>query len=113
VQGKQEAAAEKIIHDAKKLEQAGCFAVVLECMPPDLAKKITQQLSIPTIGIGAGVNVDGQVLVLHDLLGMYCDFKPKFVKQYFTGFAAIESALNNYNKEVKGLEFPTEEHSYS
>lgn len=112
VQGKQEIAAKEIMQKAKMLQQAGCFAILLECIPPQLAKQITEQLTAPTIGIGAGANVDGQVLVLHDLLGMNADFKPKFLKQYFTGFANVQAALNTYNQEVKSVVFPAEEHCY-
>lgn len=112
VQGKQTPAAEKIMQKAKLLEQAGCFAILLECIPPQLAKQITDQLAVPTIGIGAGVDVDGQVLVLHDLLGMNADFKPKFLKQYLGGYSAVHAALNAYNQEVKTAAFPAVEHCY-
>jgi len=112
VQGKQAAAAETLVTQAHALQQAGCFALVLECVPPQLAKMISEQLQIPVIGIGAGLAVDGQVLVLQDLLGMNPDFKPKFLKQYMDGFTAVQSALNAFNQEVKQQLFPTPEHSY-
>lgn len=112
VQGKKENAAELLMKEALDLQQAGCFALVLECIPAELAKIITQQLVIPTIGIGAGNDVDGQVLVFHDLLGLNPDFKPKFLKEYFNGFSAIQNAINNFNQEVKNTVFPTREHCY-
>lgn len=97
---------------AKDLEDAGCFAVVLECVPAQLAKDVTTSLDIPTIGIGAGVDCDGQVLVLHDLLGMGKDFAPKFLKKYLNGFDLIRDALNTYHSEVVGTKFPTTKESY-
>lgn len=112
VQGKEKNAAESLLQHAKLCEEVGCFAVVLECIPSDLAAAITEQISIPTIGIGAGPQVDGQVLVLQDLLGMDAEFKPKFLKQYLNGFELIQAALNNYNQEVKARSFPTQEHCY-
>ena len=112
VQGKALAGADKIFNDALTLQAAGCFSVVLECVPSTLAKKITSQLHIPTIGIGAGVDTDGQILVLQDLLGMNKDFRPKFLKKYTDGFGLISSALNSYVSEVKAGEFPDKEHSY-
>ena len=112
IQGKTDAAADALLEQAKSLEQAGCFAVVLECMPNAVAQKITENLSIPTIGIGAGPDVSGQVLVLHDLLGMYDDIKPKFVKTYLNGCELIKNALNEYNDEVKSITFPEDKHCY-
>lgn len=112
VQGKSTEAAEKILQDALALEQAGCFSLVLECVPSELAKKITESLSIPTIGIGAGVHTDGQVLVLQDLLGMNKEFRPKFLKKYMNGYDLISEAVQNYVDEVKKSEFPDKEHSY-
>lgn len=112
VQGKQQDAAEKILQDALAMERAGCFAVVLECIPAKLAGQITQQLTIPTIGIGAGCETDGQVLVLQDLLGMSDEFKPKFLKRYMHGCELIKNALNTYNEEVKKQLFPDDNHSY-
>ena len=112
VQGKAQESADKILRDALDLEAAGCFSVVLECVPTNLAKTISEQLSIPTIGIGAGNQTDGQILVLQDLLGMNKDFRPKFLKKYLNGFDLISSALNSYVTEVKDLKFPDKEHSY-
>ncbi|WP_456425732.1 3-methyl-2-oxobutanoate hydroxymethyltransferase [Desulfurobacterium sp.] len=103
---------EKLIEDAKAVERAGAFAVVLEKVPSDLAKEITESLSIPTIGIGAGKYCDGQVLVFHDMIGMFDKFKPKFVKRYAEVGKEIRSAVESYVKEVKNGVFPGEEHSY-
>lgn len=112
VQGKTTAQAERLQQDALALEQAGCFALVLECVPSQLARKITASLKIPTIGIGAGVDTDGQVLVMQDLLGLNLDFKPKFVKQFLDGNQLILKAVEHYSHSVKHKEFPTDEHSY-
>lgn len=112
VQAKEAKQAEQLLHQAKALEAAGCFALVLECIPADVAERISQQLKIPTIGIGAGAGTDGQVLVLQDLLGMDNAFKPKFLKQYLNGQAMIGEALSAYVTEVKAGVFPAEEHSY-
>ncbi|AQS57916.1 3-methyl-2-oxobutanoate hydroxymethyltransferase [Desulforamulus ferrireducens] len=113
VQGKGEEAARKLISDAKCLEEAGVFAIVLECIPQQLAKLITESLSVPTIGIGAGVHCDGQVLVIHDLLGFHSDFKPKFVKQYANLKEQIIEACRQYTKEVKDKSFPGQEHVFN
>jgi len=112
VQGKDGASAEKILQDAIALEKAGCFGIVLECMPIGLAQKITEMLDIPTIGIGAGPHTDGQVLIWQDLLGMNPDFKPKFVKTYFNAFDPIHNALIAYDKEVKEGIFPEVQYAY-
>ncbi|MCH9770422.1 MAG: 3-methyl-2-oxobutanoate hydroxymethyltransferase [Gammaproteobacteria bacterium] len=113
IQGKDPKKINQLKRDADALAQAGCFAIVLECVPDAVAKEITQALKTPIIGIGAGPNTDGQVLVLHDLLGMNQDFKPKFLKVYFDGFNTIKNSLNEYNKDVKNLVFPNiEEHCY-
>lgn len=112
VQGKTDAAARKIIEDAKILEQAGAFSVVLECIPEGLALEITKSVSIPTIGIGAGVNCDGQVIVINDLLGMNEKFTPKFVKKYANLNLEIKKAVKNYIGEVKNGNFPDSEHSF-
>lgn len=112
VQGRTDLAAEKLLADAKALEAAGCFALVLECIPAALAKKITEALTIPTIGIGAGTSTDGQVLVYQDLLGMNKNFKPKFVKVFFDSCHAIKEAINQYCRDVKKVEFPAHEHTY-
>jgi len=112
VQGKKEDAARKILEDAKILEEAGAFSVVLECIPEGLASEVTKSISIPTIGIGAGVHCDGQVLVINDLLGMYEKFTPKFVKKYANLNLEIKKAVKNYIGEVKQGNFPDSEHSF-
>jgi len=112
VQGKKEDAARKIIEDAKILEDAGAFSLVLECVPEGLAADVTGSLSIPTIGIGAGVHCDGQVLVINDLLGMSDRFTPKFVKKYVNLNPEIKKAVKNYIGEVKQGNFPDTEHSF-
>lgn len=113
VQGKEEQVANKIIEQAQKLQDAGCFSIVLECVPSKLAKKITDELHIPTIGIGAGVDCDGQVLVLQDMLGMNPNFNPKFVKKYLDGANLIKNAVNDFHDEVVAKKFPTAKESYS
>ena len=112
VQGKNEDAASRIIEDAKILEQAGAFSVVLECIPEGLASEVTKSVSIPTIGIGAGINCDGQVLVINDLLGMNEKFTPKFVKKFANLNLEIKKAVKNYIGEVKNGNFPDSEHSF-
>ncbi len=112
VQGKTQETAKAIIDQALSLQEAGCFALVLECVPYHLAKTITEQLTIPTIGIGAGPYTSGQVLVLQDLLG-FNHHKPKFLKTYASGFELIQSSLNQFNNEVKNNTFPNiHEHCY-
>lgn len=110
MQGKTEEAANKIIEEAKLAEKFGCVAIVLECIPSELAKKITESVKIPTIGIGAGAETDGQVLVLQDLLGM-SGFRPRFVRQYLNGAELITNALNAYAKDVAEKTFPGPEES--
>jgi 3-methyl-2-oxobutanoate hydroxymethyltransferase len=112
VQGKSFAQAERLKQDALDLEQAGCFATVLECVPSQLAKEITASLKIPTIGIGAGMDTDGQVLVMQDLLGLNLDFKQKFVKHFLNTGQLIHKAVNQYCYSVKHKEFPSDEYSY-
>lgn len=112
VQGKSLEDARKVIEDAKAVERAGAFAVVLECVPAPLAKYITEILSIPTIGIGAGKDCDGQVLVYQDMLGMYSDFTPKFVKKFANVGEVMKTAFENYCKEVKDGVFPSSEHTF-
>lgn len=112
VQGKTEKAAKKVIEDALAIEKAGAFAVVLECVPAALAKIITDKLTIPTIGIGAGVNCDGQVLVYQDMLGLYSDFTPKFVKKYNEVGEIMKDCFKRYHEEVISGEFPSEEHTF-
>jgi 3-methyl-2-oxobutanoate hydroxymethyltransferase len=111
VQGKGEEA-EALIKDAKAVEEAGAFSVVLECVPRKLAKEITNMLSIPTIGIGAGPDCDGQVLVIHDLLGLFGEFRPKFVKSYLNIRQEMETAIKSFIEEVKEGVFPDDTHSF-
>lgn len=112
VQGKNEEAARKLLEDAKAVEEAGAFAVVLECVPAKLAEYITSKLSIPTIGIGAGVGCDGQILVYQDMLGMFSDFTPKFVKKYTDLGGSMKEAFTKYIEEVRDGVFPADEHSF-
>ena len=112
VQGKSEAAAKKLLEDAKAVEKAGAFAVVIEGVPAKIAALITEQLHIPTIGIGAGKDCDGQVLVYQDMLGMFSDFTPKFVKRYANIGEVMKEAFQNYIKEVQDGVFPAEENTY-
>ncbi|OGV28948.1 MAG: 3-methyl-2-oxobutanoate hydroxymethyltransferase [Legionellales bacterium RIFCSPHIGHO2_12_FULL_35_11] len=109
VQGRTIKQADIILEQALNLEKSGCFAIVLECIPEDLAKKITETLTIPTIGIGAGKNTDGQILVWHDLLGMQSEVNLKFVKRYTESKEIFFSAINEYADEVKELLFPSDE----
>jgi 3-methyl-2-oxobutanoate hydroxymethyltransferase len=106
VQGRKTADAERIMNDAIALEKAGCFSVVLECVPKVLAAEITEALKIPTIGIGAGDDTDGQVLVWHDLLGFQNNFKPKFVRRYLNGAELVKEAVEAYAQDVKTGKFP-------
>lgn len=112
VQGKTEAAAKKLIEDAKAVEEAGAFAVVLECVPAKLAELVSKKLSIPTIGIGAGNGCDGQVLVYQDMLGMFSDFTPKFVKKFADVGSVMTEAFKKYIEEVQNGTFPEEKHCY-
>jgi 3-methyl-2-oxobutanoate hydroxymethyltransferase len=112
VQGKESDRAQQLLHDARTLEAAGCYALVLECIPSELARIITGQLRIPTIGIGAGPHCDGQVLVLNDLLGLDDAFTPKFVKRFGEVGAAIQGAVSAYVGEVKASAFPDDQHSF-
>jgi 3-methyl-2-oxobutanoate hydroxymethyltransferase len=111
--GKAAEEARKLLNDARILEEAGAFAIVLECTPAPLSKLITQKLTIPTIGIGAGPDCDGQVQVISDLLGLYTEFVPKHAKQYARLAGEIKNAVSSYISEVKSLSFPTMEHSYT
>lgn len=111
-QGKDEETARKILADAKSVEAAGAFAIVLECVPSKLAKLITETLKIPTIGIGAGRFCDGQVLVCQDMLGMYSDFTPKFVKRYADVGGIMKDAFAAYHREIQDGAFPAGEHEY-
>jgi 3-methyl-2-oxobutanoate hydroxymethyltransferase len=112
VQGKDAEKARRLIADAEALEDAGCYAFVLECIPAELAKAITARLAVPTIGIGAGLHCDGQVLVVHDLLGLDTGVSPRFVKRFAEIGQAIEGAVRSYVSEVKTRAFPAEEHSF-
>jgi len=112
VRAKEEVEAEKLISDAKVLEECGCFALVLEKIPADLAKTVANQLSIPVIGIGAGHDVDGQVLVSHDMLGINNEFNPRFLRKYADLNAIMTDAIENYVKDVKNKSFPNEFECY-
>ena len=112
VQGRGDRAAKILREEALACEQAGCFALVLECVPDELAAEITASLSIPTIGIGAGAGTDGQVLVMQDLLGLSSDFKPKFVRRYLDGRKLWQEAFNAYASDVKSGQFPATDESY-
>ncbi len=113
VQGKSEEAAKKLLEDAKAVEAAGAFALVLECIPSKLAALVTNALTIPTIGIGAGPGCDGQVLVFQDMLGMFSDFTPKFVKQYANLGDSMKAAFQSYCQEIQNGVFPGPEHEYA
>ena len=112
VRAKEEAEAKKLMEDAQILEEAGCFALVLEKIPASLAKKVAEALKIPVIGIGAGMHVDGQVLVTHDLLGITKDFHPRFLRRYLDLFDVIKSAVEHYISDVKAKDFPNQEEQY-
>ncbi len=112
LRAKEEAEAAKLLHDAKLLDEAGCFCIVLEKIPADLAKRVTEAVSCPTIGIGAGNATDGQVLVLHDMLGLNQGFKPKFLRQFAHLADEVKNAVGEYAKAVKESSFPSEEESY-
>lgn len=112
LRGKEKEEADFIIESAGKLEAAGCFGIVLEMVPSQIAKEVTEQISIPTIGIGAGMYMDGQVLVLHDMLGFNKDFSPKFLRKYMDGYSSIMDAVNAYSRDVKNGNFPNKNESY-
>jgi len=112
VRAKEEAEAQKLREDALTLQEAGCFAIVLEKIPASLAKEVSESLHIPTIGIGAGVNCDGQVLVMHDMLGINTEFKPRFLRQYLNLHEQITGAVQQYVSDVKAKDFPSEAESY-
>ncbi len=112
VQGKTATSAARLLDDALALQDAGCFSIVLEAVPAPVAQAISQRLRIPTIGIGAGAGCDGQVLVYHDLVGLFDRFTPKFVRQYATIAAGIQQALADYKQDVLSRRFPAEEHTY-
>jgi 3-methyl-2-oxobutanoate hydroxymethyltransferase len=113
VQGKDAETARRLINQAKELEERGCFSIVLECVPDKIAQIITESINIPTIGIGAGAFCDGQVLVSHDLLGLFERFRPKFVKKYIDLSELIVNAVKSYKQEVEKGIFPAKEHSFS
>jgi 3-methyl-2-oxobutanoate hydroxymethyltransferase len=113
VQGRTAVAARELLEDAYALEAAGCFAIVLEMVPAAVAEAISRHLTIPTVGIGAGAGCDGQVLVYHDLLGLYDDFQPRFVKRYAELSKATDEALAQYRREVEARTFPAEEHTFA
>jgi 3-methyl-2-oxobutanoate hydroxymethyltransferase len=113
VQGKDAASARRLLADAKALEEAGVFAIVMECIPDRLAKVITESVSVPTIGIGAGAGCDGQVLVTHDLLGLFDKFVPRFVKNYANLAPQIKDAVSAFKEEVSSGSFPDAKHSFS
>ncbi|BAV94046.1 3-methyl-2-oxobutanoate hydroxymethyltransferase [Ichthyobacterium seriolicida] len=112
VRAKELEEAKQLIEDAKELEKVGCFAIVLEKIPSELAKKVAEQISIPVIGIGAGKHVDGQVLVIHDMLGINNKFNPRFLKKYLSLYEEMSNAISTYVTEVKEGVFPSEEESY-
>tara|TARA_B110000881_G_scaffold46530_1_gene38778 strand:- start:1105 stop:1914 length:810 start_codon:yes stop_codon:yes gene_type:complete len=112
VRAKENAEAEKLLEDAAVLEETGCFSIVLEKIPAELAKKVANKLNIPVIGIGAGVDVDGQVLVLHDMLGMTHEFNPRFLRRYLNLFEEINTAIQKYATDVKGGKFPNKDEKY-
>ncbi len=112
VQGKTEAAAKKLIEDAQAVEEAGAFAVVLECVPAKLAKLVTEKVTIPTIGIGAGADCDGQILVYQDMLGMFSDYTPKFAKRFAEVGEVMKAGFSAYINEVKEGTYPAEEHTF-
>ncbi len=113
VQGRDIESARKMVEEARALEKAGAFAIVLECIPDELGRILSEEISIPTIGIGAGVHCDGQVLVTHDLLGMFDKFIPSFVKSYCTLAPVIKEAVTEYNAEVRSGVYPDDDHSFS
>ncbi len=112
VRAKEEEEADKLIEDAKMLERIGCFALVLEKIPAKLAKKVAESISIPVIGIGAGSGVDGQVLVIHDMLGMNNEFNPRFLRRYLDLYNQMTKAIAQYVSDVKALDFPNENEQY-
>jgi len=112
VRAKEDAEAEKLINDAKLLEEAGCYAIVLEKIPASLGERVAQELKIPVIGIGAGGGVDGQVLVIHDMLGITQQFSPRFLRRYHNLAAEIKGAVGNYINDVKSQDFPSDKEQY-
>ena len=112
VRAKEEEEAEQLIKNARLLQEAGCFAIVLEKIPAELGKRVAEELDIPVIGIGAGMHVDGQVLVMHDMVGITKDFSPRFLRRYLDLYEDIKGATENYIKDVKSGDFPNEKEQY-
>ena len=112
VRAKEEAEAEKLLRDARLLQEAGCFAIVLEKIPASLATKVSAEVSVPTIGIGAGVGTDGQVLVVHDMLGINKGFSPRFLRRYANLYEVMTDAVSHYIEDVKSCDFPNEKEQY-
>ena len=112
VRAREEAEAKKLLEDAKELEQLGCFALVLEKIPAALAAKVAKAVNIPVIGIGAGNVVDGQVLVLHDMLGLTTEFSPRFLRRYMNLYDQMTAAVKQYIKDVKSSDFPNKDEQY-
>jgi 3-methyl-2-oxobutanoate hydroxymethyltransferase len=112
VRAKEEEEAQKLIEDAKLLEEKGCFAIVLEKIPAELATRVAKEISIPIIGIGAGSGVDGQVLVLHDMLGINNEFKPRFLRKYLNLYEEIKGAISSYISDVRAVDFPNDKEQY-
>ena len=112
VRATEDAEAEKLIRDSKMLEEAGCFAIVLEKIPAHLAKRVAENLTIPVIGIGAGSGVDGQVLVVHDMLGITNEFSPRFLRRYANLYDLMKGAVENYISDVKSVDFPNNKEQY-
>ncbi len=112
VQGKNRDTADQLVEDAKRLEDAGVFSIVLECIPEEVAARITEAVAVSTIGIGAGARCDGQILVYHDMLGIYSDVRPKHVKVFADAGAVMRGGIKDYIKEVKGSAFPAKEHTF-
>jgi 3-methyl-2-oxobutanoate hydroxymethyltransferase len=112
VRAKEEVEAEALVKNAKLLQEAGCFAIVLEKIPAALAKRVAEEVNIPFIGIGAGMHVDGQVLVMHDMLGITKDFSPRFLRRYLSLYDDIKNATAKYISDVKSKDFPNEQEQY-
>ena len=112
LRAKEEAEAEKLVRDARLLEAAGCFGIVLEKIPAALAERVSKELKVPTVGIGAGGGVDGQVLVIHDMLGISNDFSPRFLRRYADLHGVMSEAVGNYVSDVKSCDFPNEKEQY-
>ena len=112
VRAKEKKEADRLLEDAKLLQDAGCFAIILEKVPAELAKKVAEEISIPIIGIGAGGGIDGQVLVVHDMLGITQEFSPRFLRRYHNLYDEMKTSFENYIKDVKSEDFPNENEQY-